>query len=64
MPWDGTELWLGQLNGDGSMAERQLIAGGETRSIYQPQWSPDGTLYFVSDRTGWWNLYRWRDNPS
>jgi len=62
MPWDGTELWVGQLNGDGSVGERQLIAGGNNESIYQPQWSPDGTLYFVSDRTGWWNLYRWRDN--
>jgi dipeptidyl aminopeptidase/acylaminoacyl peptidase len=48
MPWDETELWL-----DG-----QKIAGGA--SIFQPQWSPDGVLHFVSDRTGWWNLYRYR----
>ena len=27
-------------------------------SIYQPGWSPDGTLYYVSDRSGWWRLYR------
>jgi dipeptidyl aminopeptidase/acylaminoacyl peptidase len=27
-------------------------------SIFQPEWSPDGALYFVSDRTGWWNLWR------
>ena len=62
MPWDGTELWLGQLNGDGSVRERRRIAGGANESVCQPQWSPDGTLYFVSDRTGWWNLYRWREN--
>jgi len=62
MPWDGTELWLGQLNGDGSVRERQRIAGAVNESICQPQWSPDGVLHFVSDRTGWWNLYRWRDN--
>ncbi len=62
MPWDGTELWLAQLNGDGSVGERQLLAGGANESIYQPQWSPDGMLHFISDRTGWWNLYRWRDN--
>jgi dipeptidyl aminopeptidase/acylaminoacyl peptidase len=61
MPWDGTELWLDQLNGDGSVGERQHIAGGNNESIYQPEWSPDGVLYFVSDRTGWWNLYRWHD---
>ena len=62
MPWDGTELWLCQLNGDGSVGERQRIAGGANESICQPQWSPDGILHFISDRTGWWNLYRWRDN--
>ncbi len=62
MPWDGSELWLGQLNADGTVGERRLIAGGDNESIYQPQWSPDGALHFVSDRTGWWNLYRWRKN--
>jgi dipeptidyl aminopeptidase/acylaminoacyl peptidase len=62
MPWDGTELWLGQLNGDGSVGERQCIAGGANESICQPQWSPDGTLYFISDRNGWWNLHRWNEN--
>ena len=34
------------------------MAGSDRESIVQPRWSPDGTLYFVSDRTGWWNLYR------
>ena len=29
-------------------------------SIFQPEWSPAGELHFVSDRTGWWNLYRAR----
>jgi len=62
MPWDGTDLWLGQLNGDGSVSAPCKIAGGVTESICQPEWSPDGTLYFVSDRTGWWNLYRWQEN--
>ncbi len=37
------------------------MAGGSAESIFQPEWSPDGILHFVSDRTGWWNLYRWRD---
>lgn len=60
MPWDGTELWLADVNPDGSLGARQLIAGGPREAIFQPQWSPDGTLYFVSDRTGWWNLYRRR----
>ena len=61
MPWDGTELWMADLSGDGSIERPRVIAGGEGESIFQPGWSPDGTLYFVSDRTGWWNLYRLRD---
>jgi len=61
MPWDGTELWVGELRGDGSISEAKLVAGGLEESIFQPEWSPEGVLHFVSDRTGWWNLYRWRD---
>jgi dipeptidyl aminopeptidase/acylaminoacyl peptidase len=58
MPWDGTELWVGQLGPDGAVASRRKIAGGPAESVFQPEWSPDGILYFVSDRSGWWNLYR------
>jgi len=60
MPWDGTELWVAEIAGDGSVKNAQKVAGGPTESIFQPEWSPDGTLYFVSDRTGWWNIYRWQ----
>jgi dipeptidyl aminopeptidase/acylaminoacyl peptidase len=58
MPWDGCELWVGELGAGGEVANHQLVAGGKTESIFQPEWSPDGTLYFVSDRSGWWNIYR------
>jgi dipeptidyl aminopeptidase/acylaminoacyl peptidase len=58
MPWAGTELWLADIAADGSLATPLLVAGGAAESIFQPQFSPDGVLYFVSDRTGWWNLYR------
>ncbi len=58
MPWDGCELWLAPVLADGSLGMPKLVAGGLEESIFQPQWSPDGTLYFVSDRSGWWNLYR------
>jgi len=61
MPWDGTQLWLADLDDDGAPVNPRVVAGGQTESIFQPEWSPDGTLYFVSDRTGWWNLYRVRD---
>jgi len=58
MPWDGCELWTGEIAADGTIVNQQLIAGGLRESIFQPEWSPDGTLYFVSDRSGWWNLHR------
>jgi len=58
MPWDGTELWVAELLPDGSLGSHTLVAGGKAESIFQPEWSPDGSLYFISDRTGWWNLYR------
>jgi dipeptidyl aminopeptidase/acylaminoacyl peptidase len=69
MPWEGTELWIAALNPDGSLTEPALIAGSPSESIFQPLWCPNGKLYFVSDRTGWWNLYRWHssnleDNPT
>jgi dipeptidyl aminopeptidase/acylaminoacyl peptidase len=60
MPWDGTELWLADVAADGSIAEPRRVAGGPTESIFQPGWMPDGTLLYVSDRTGWWNVYRWQ----
>ena len=62
MPWDGSELWVGRIGQDGALENVDRVAGGTDESIFQPQWSPDGTLYFVSDRTGWWNLYRWDHN--
>ena len=60
MPWDGTQLWVAEVNADGCLGPEVRVAGGQEESIFQPEWSPDGVLYFVSDRSGWWNLYRWR----
>ncbi|HSO93039.1 MAG TPA: prolyl oligopeptidase family serine peptidase, partial [Candidatus Dormibacteraeota bacterium] len=60
MPWDGTELWVAEIDEKGSLRAERKVAGGEQESIFQPEWSPEGVLYFMSDRTNWWNLYRWR----
>ena len=57
MPWDGTELFVAQIADDGTLGEPRKVAGGNDESVFQPSWSPDGTLYFVSDRSNWWNLY-------
>jgi dipeptidyl aminopeptidase/acylaminoacyl peptidase len=58
MPWFGTELWAGMISETGDIHTPVRIAGSADESIFQPEWSPSGNLYFVSDRTGWWNLYR------
>jgi dipeptidyl aminopeptidase/acylaminoacyl peptidase len=59
MPWNGTTLYLAAIGADGALVgEPEAIAGSAAESIFQPEWSPDGTaLVFVSDRSGWWNFY-------
>lgn len=58
MPWDSTYLRVARLDEAGQIAETELIAGGKNESICQPEWGDEGTLYFTSDRSNWWNLYR------
>ena len=58
MPWDGCTLHVATFDEAGRPADVRVVAGGQDESIFQPTWSPDGMLYFVSDRTGWWNLHR------
>ena len=60
MPWDGTELWLARVGPGGHIEQAHVVAGGAHEAIFQPGWSPDGVLHFVSDRSGWWNVYRLR----
>lgn len=58
MPWDRSTLWVGELTEEGDLINVKSVEGGENESFFQPGWSPDGVLHYVSDRTGWWNLYR------
>ncbi|MGM9348526.1 prolyl oligopeptidase family serine peptidase [Streptomyces salinarius] len=58
MPWDGTELIVAEVGPEGTFQDARTVAGGPEESIAQADWAPDGTLLHVSDRTGWWNLYR------
>lgn len=59
MPWDHTALWVADIGNDGALRNVRRINDGVDESAIEPQWSPDGQLYFVSDRSGWWNLRRW-----
>jgi dipeptidyl aminopeptidase/acylaminoacyl peptidase len=61
MPWQGTELWVAEVQDDGRLGTPARVAGGPEESVCQPEWSPAGVLHFVSDRSGWWNLYCLRE---
>lgn len=61
MPWDETELWVGDIMADGQLSNQRMVAGGAGESVIQPVWSPEGRLYFVSDKSNWWNLRRIHD---
>ena len=63
MPWEATRLRVAPIEPDGTLGQADLAAGGPDESIAQPEWSADGTLHLVSDRSGWWNLYRLVDGP-
>ncbi|WP_013320415.1 S9 family peptidase [Gloeothece verrucosa] len=62
LPWDETELSIASVQEDGTLKAAKIIAGGENESICEPKWSEEGQLYFSSDRTGWWNLYRYHQS--
>ncbi len=64
MPWDGTDLWVAPIEADGTLGEATHVAGGPAESVLQPKWAPDGSLLFVSDRSEWWNLYRWHQGAT
>jgi dipeptidyl aminopeptidase/acylaminoacyl peptidase len=64
MPWDSCRLWLAKIEDNGALASPVAVAGGDGVAAFQPEWSPDGVLHFVSDHTGWWNLYCWADGAA
>ena len=62
MPWEATAIMVGRLSPDpagGSVEQVHQVAGGPSEAAAQPGWAPDGRLIFLSERTGWWNLYAW-----
>ena len=58
MPWDGTELRVAAADGTASARDaQQVVMGGSAESVLAPVWRDDQSLYVISDRSGWWNLY-------
>jgi dipeptidyl aminopeptidase/acylaminoacyl peptidase len=62
MPWTESECWLAEIHVDGSLRHHRRIAGGKEEAVAEPKFSPDGRLYFLSDRSNWWNLYCYHDH--
>jgi dipeptidyl aminopeptidase/acylaminoacyl peptidase len=58
MPWDETLLWSGEIDAEGAVMQARTVAGGPGEAVILQNWDREGRLVFVSDRTGWWNLYR------
>jgi dipeptidyl aminopeptidase/acylaminoacyl peptidase len=61
LPWDGTELFVAPVDGDGRPGAPVRIAGSASDAVSQPGWSPEGILHFVAEPDGWFNLQRWVD---
>ena len=61
MPWTHSECWLAEIDKDGELTAHRRIAGGESEAVAEPKFSPDNRLYFLSDRSNWWNLYCYHD---
>ena len=64
MPWDSTELWIAELDDLGNVSSSSKIKGFHGESVCDPSWSPEGKLHFVSDASGWWNIYKQDDNEA
>ena len=62
MPWDSTELWVAELDNLGDVKSCSKIQGFQKESVCDPSWSPEGKLHFVSDVSGWWNIYKQEDD--
>jgi len=61
LPWYNTQLWIAQIDEAGNLQQAKVIAGGKDESVFQPAWGAEGSLYFVSDRSNWWNIYCWQE---
>ncbi len=64
MPWDSATLYVAEVGSDGMPKRPRRIAGGNGSSVFQPEWGPDGHLYFTWDKTGWGHLYRWNGSKA
>jgi hypothetical protein len=75
MPWEGSELWIAEVNRgeDGQVVVEQAVVEGSARkiagkkgneeSVSQARWTTEAdTLVFLSDRTGFYELFRFSED--
>lgn len=60
MPWDESRLIRARVADDGGLPELSEFSK-ENRSSLEPQWSPGGQLFFISEIGDRWGFYRWHD---
>ncbi|MEU8856004.1 MULTISPECIES: S9 family peptidase [Streptomyces] len=60
MPWDGTVVKTAEVTADGTFTGVRPLVGDIDESVVQVEWDRDGSLLFVSDVGGWWELQRIR----
>jgi len=58
MPWDGSLLFTADIAADGGIENLTQVAGGAQESVTQPDWLSDGSLVYLSDLGGYYNLYQ------
>lgn len=59
MPWDQAGLHVAPVRSNGELGRAKRIAGGDGVAAMQPAWLPDGRLVFVSDASGFGNIWVW-----
>lgn len=59
MPWAGVSLyWADWVEGEIKLDTVEHIAGGESTTVTEPRWGPDGYLYFAEEQTNYYQLFR------
>lgn len=58
MPWDGTELCVAEVRGDGTLGAHRVLAGGPDTAVCQLEWDGPDAVLALLDPGGWWNLHR------
>ncbi|MFM8384291.1 MAG: prolyl oligopeptidase family serine peptidase, partial [Actinomycetota bacterium] len=57
MPWDGTELYLAEIE-NGEIKNKRVIAGNQKNPVLSPEWLDNETITYIDEASGWWNPWK------